>query len=43
MEIEKLEKSQNKISGEINKIIEILPNIALDDVPIGKDENANKK
>ncbi len=43
MEIEKLEKSQNKISGEINKIIEILPNIALDDVPIGKDENANKE
>ena len=41
-EIEKFDKSQVDIKNEINKIISSLPNLALDDVPVGKDENSNK-
>ena len=41
-EIEKIESVQFKINNEINKLISSLPNIALDDVPIGKDESSNK-
>jgi len=38
-----LDKSQIKIKEEIDILISSLPNIALDDVPIGKDENSNKE
>ncbi len=41
-EIEIISKEQSKSQSEINKIIHSLPNIALDDVPIGKDEKSNK-
>ncbi len=42
-EIEQLEKSQMKIKNEIEATLSSLPNIALDDVPIGKDETCNKE
>ena len=42
-EISILENKQEKIKIEIDKIVSSLPNIALEDVPIGKDESTNKK
>ena len=42
-EIEGLDKSQIKIKKEIELIISSIPNLALEDVPIGKDENSNKE
>ena len=42
-EIEKIDNSQIKIKEEIESILGLLPNIAVDDVPIGKDENSNKE
>ena len=42
-EIEQLEKSQTKIKNEIEATLGSLPNIALDDVPIGRDETCNKE
>ena len=41
-EIEQFDKSQTKIKNEIEIILSSLPNLALDDVPIGKDERSNK-
>tara|TARA_E500000178_G_scaffold319348_1_gene341541 strand:+ start:2721 stop:3968 length:1248 start_codon:yes stop_codon:yes gene_type:complete len=41
-EISDLEKKQLISQIEIDKIIFSLPNLALDDVPIGKDEKSNK-
>jgi len=41
-EINDLEKSQLKINSEIELLLSSLPNLALDDVPIGKDETSNK-
>ena len=41
-EISDLEKKQNISQNEIDKIIFSLPNLAHDDVPIGKDEKSNK-
>jgi len=41
-EIEIISKKQYNSQNEVNKIIHALPNIALDDVPIGKDEKSNK-
>ena len=41
-EITDLIKKQNKSQNEIDKIIFSLPNLALDDVPVGKDEKSNK-
>ena len=41
-EIEILSKKQSKSQSDLNKIIHLLPNIALDDVPVGKDEKSNK-
>ena len=38
-EIEKLNKDQTKIKNELEVIVSSLPNVALDDVPIGKDES----
>ena len=41
-EIEKLINDQTKIKKQIDLILSSLPNLAQDDVPIGKDEKANK-
>ncbi len=41
-EIETLEKSQKKLNEKINFILSSIPNIALDEVPIGDDEKSNK-
>ena len=43
LKIEKLIKDQLKIKEKIDIIISSLPNIAQDDVPVGKDENSNKE
>jgi len=42
-EIEKFDKTQTKIKSKIEDILSLLPNIALDDVPIGRNENSNKE
>jgi len=42
-EIEQFGKSQIKVKKKIEVIISSLPNLALDDVPIGKDEKSNKE
>ena len=42
-EIEKLTKNQKKINDELTAHLSSLPNISLDDVPIGNDANANKE
>ena len=42
-EIEKIEKSQKLLKDEIESMISALPNLALEDVPVGKDENFNKE
>lgn len=41
-EISSLENSEEKLAGELNEILCSIPNIPLDDVPVGKDETANK-
>ena len=41
-EISILTKKQNVSQNNLNQVIFSLPNIALDDVPVGKDEKANK-
>ncbi len=41
--IQELEDKQKKILIDIHKILDSIPNIALDDVPIGKDESSNKE
>ncbi len=41
-QIEELENSQKKIQDKINIIVSSIPNLALDDVPIGNDEKSNK-
>ena len=42
-EIDKLSKIQTETKNKVESIINSLPNIALDDVPVGKDENSNKE
>ena len=42
-EIKKLETDIEVLKVSINKILHFLPNIALDDVPIGSDEKFNKE
>ncbi len=42
IEIEDLINKQKNIQSELNEIIWNLPNIPLEDVPIGKDEKSNK-
>jgi len=42
-EIEEINKNHTKIKEEINIILNSLPNIALEDVPIGKNENENQE
>ena len=41
-EISEIEKKQISSQSEIDKIIFSLPNLAQDDVPVGKDEKSNK-
>ncbi len=41
-QITALDQSQNKLQKKINIIVSSIPNIALDDVPIGVDEKSNK-
>ncbi len=41
--IENLEKTQKDLIEKINSILNIIPNIALNEVPVGKDESSNKK
>jgi len=43
VKIEKILKEQTKIKQKIDLILSSLPNIALAEVPIGKDEKANKE
>ena len=43
IKIQSLESSQEKIQKKIQPILNFIPNIALDDVPLGKDENSNKE
>ena len=42
-EIEKFNESQTQIKNEIEITLGLLPNLAIDDVPIGKDSNSNKE
>ena len=41
-EISKISNKQHITQIKLNKLLYILPNLALDDVPIGKDEKSNK-
>ena len=41
-EIDNLSNQQSKLQIEINEVLSNIPNIALDDVPIGKDEKSNE-
>ena len=43
IEIEELNKKQIHSKKEIDLILNSIPNIALDDVPVGKDEKMNKE
>ena len=40
--IDNISKSQNKIKKMLNEKLFFLPNVALDDVPVGKNESSNK-
>ena len=42
IEIDKLSKKQNEITNKIDLILSNIPNVALDDVPVGSDEKSNK-
>ena len=41
-EISKISKNQLISQKNINNVLNMMPNLALDDVPVGKDENSNK-
>jgi seryl-tRNA synthetase len=41
-EIDNIYKEQTSIQNSLNKILVKLPNLALEDVPVGKDESSNK-
>ena len=41
-DISKISKEQITAQYKLNELLHILPNLALDDVPIGKDEKSNK-
>ncbi len=43
LEIEKINKEQLVIQNQVNSVISNLPNIAQEDVPVGKDEKSNKE
>ena len=42
-EIEKIEKLQKSLKDKIESTISTLPNLSLDDVPVGKDGDSNKE
>ena len=42
IEIDKLSKKQNEITNKIDLILSNIPNVALEDVPVGSDEKSNK-
>tara|TARA_Y100000817_G_scaffold311626_1_gene304090 strand:- start:363 stop:1613 length:1251 start_codon:yes stop_codon:yes gene_type:complete len=42
-ELESLENLQKKIKNELENILNFLPNLALDEVPVGKDDSFNKE
>ena len=42
-EIQQFDKSQIEIKNKIDTLLSSLPNLALEDVPVGKDENSNKE
>ena len=42
LKIEEFEKYQIKVKNEIDLMLSTLPNLALDDVPVGRDENSNR-
>ena len=42
-QISKYTNEQSKIKIELNKLLSSIPNIALKDVPVGKNENSNKE
>ena len=42
LKIKDISESQNKIQKSLNEKLSFLPNIALDDVPVGKNEISNK-
>ena len=41
--INNLSKEQSKIKNEISLLLSLIPNIPLEDVPVGKDEKSNKE
>ena len=41
VQIDKLGKSQAEVKNELDNILSTFPNLPLDDVPVGKDENSN--
>ena len=41
VQIDRLNKSQANVKKELNDILSTLPNLPLDDVPVGKDESSN--
>ena len=43
LEIDSLNKDQSNLKNKIDSFIGSLPNLALDDVPVGKDEDMNKE
>tara|TARA_Y100000590_G_scaffold309359_1_gene349373 strand:+ start:69 stop:1322 length:1254 start_codon:yes stop_codon:yes gene_type:complete len=43
LEIDKLSKDQLTVKAEIDNLLSSIPNVALNDVPIGKDESLNKE
>ncbi len=42
-DIDLLENSQKDLQKEIDSILNFIPNLALDDVPLGKDDKSNKE
>ena len=43
LKIDQLSKDQIRIKNKIESLLSSLPNLALEDVPVGKDESANKE
>ena len=41
--IDDLSKNQKNVKDQLDKILSNIPNLPLDDVPVGKDENSNKE
>ena len=41
--ISQYSKEQSEIKNDLNQILESIPNVALEDVPVGKDETFNKE